>query len=198
MRPAAQSSPEVDSGLIVVDSAYSVLTLDRGAAAILNYYRHRRWEPIYTIDQQTIDVVHRMSDLASADHVLRIDLEEFICRLYVLDTCDAWVSQPLLALLLERHRRTRIIDEFAAHHHLTEREQQALKGLSMGLSTKVIAATMNIKPSTLRSFLRLIKIKMGAPTTSELMIRLLQSEAAGPPSLPVPFSGSTAPPSVPT
>ncbi len=176
MRSPTYTSPEIESGLILLDSSCSVVTLDGGAAAILANCRHRRREPP-SIDERIKEAVRRLSDPACSEHQVRIDLNDVICRTYLLESRDPSIAKPLIAVLLQRHQKSRdLLDDIAARYHLTQREQQALRGLSTGLSTKALAATMNIKPSTLRSFLRLIKIKMGAPTRSELMAKLLQRQ----------------------
>ena len=177
MRSPTHPSMEVESGLILLNSSCTVITVDRGAAAILNYYRDRSWEPAYTIDASIMEAVQRLSDPGCVEHVLRIDFDEFICRTYLLESQDTSVTQPLVALLLERHLKARdVIDQVGAQYHLTQREQQALRGLSLGLSTRALAATMNIKPSTLRAFLRLIKIKMGVRTRAEIMVKIIQEK----------------------
>jgi len=84
------------------------------------------------------------------------------------------LPKPLNALVFERHSEARdTIDEVGARYHLTAREQQALRGLSLGLGTKDLAAEMNIRPSTLLAFLRLIKIKMGVTTRSGILSKIL-------------------------
>ena len=178
VRSNAHPSPDVESGLILLDSSCAVVALDRGAGTILNCYRDRKGHPAYAIEPNILETVQRLSDPTSLERVVRIGLEEFICRAYVLEGHDPSVPQTLVALLLEKHEKARdAIDEVGAQYKLTKREQQAVRGLSLGLSTKVLAARMNIKPSTLRAFLRLIKIKMGVPTSAEIMVKILERQS---------------------
>jgi DNA-binding CsgD family transcriptional regulator len=60
----------------------------------------------------------------------------------------------------------------AAEYHLTDREQEALIGITMGLTCKEVAERMDISPNTVRAFLRLIMIKMGVPTRAGIVGRL--------------------------
>lgn len=65
----------------------------------------------------------------------------------------------------------------AAQYHLTEREGQALEGISAGLTTKEIAAGMNISPNTVRSLLRAVMLKMDVATHVALVAKLLADGA---------------------
>jgi len=162
-----------------MDSSYAIIALDQGAAAILDYHRDRsgKQEGAYPIDKNMIEAVRHagVSDPFGLENVFLIGIGEFTCRTYLLESQDASLAQPLVGVLLERHLEARdAIDEVSTRYHLTKREQQALRGLSMGLSIKALAAKMNIKPSTLRAFLRLIKIKMGETTRAGIMVKILQ------------------------
>jgi len=177
VRSLAQPSPDVESGLILLDSACAIVALDPGAATILKCYRSRKGQRAYSIEPNILETLQRLSDSSGREDVLRIGFEEFVCRSYALESHDTSLPQPLVALLLEKHWKARdAIDEVGVQYRLTKREQQAVRGLSLGLSTKVLAARMNIKPSTLRAFLRLIKIKMGVPTRAEIMVKILQRQ----------------------
>jgi len=66
------------------------------------------------------------------------------------------------------------IYEAALKYNLTEREQEALKGVSMGLSNKQLAERMNISPNTVRAFLRFIMVKMGVTSRSAIVAKILQ------------------------
>ena len=177
MRSNALPSPDVESGLILMDSSRAIVALDHGAATILSCYQNPKRKPAYTIEPNMLESVKRLSDPLCPERVLRIGFEEFICRTYALQSHDESLPQHLLALLIQKNGKTHdAIDEVGAEYGLTKREQQAIRGLSAGLSTKVLAARMNIKPSTLRAFLRLIKIKMGVPTRAEIMVKILQRQ----------------------
>lgn len=174
MRSPKHPAPQVESGLILLDSSRAVVSLDAGAAAILNCNADRVGELAHA-SPGVAEVVQRLADPSSTDQSVRLGFEDFTCRTYNLDMLNESLTEPLVGLLLERHWRAKdAIDEVGARYHLTKREQQALRGLSLGLSTKALAAKMNIRPSTLRAFLRIIKIKMGAPTRGEMMAKILQ------------------------
>src|SRR5579884_4552631 len=71
------------------------------------------------------------------------------------------------------------IFEIAVKYGLTKREQQALFGISTGLSNKEVAERMNISPNTVKSFLHIIMLKMGVTTRAEIAERI-QSASMSP------------------
>jgi DNA-binding CsgD family transcriptional regulator len=68
------------------------------------------------------------------------------------------------------------IRQLAAEHHLTDREGEALRGIALGLSTKELAEHMAISPNTVKSFVRLIMIKLGVGSRAGIMVKLLESK----------------------
>ena len=160
-------------------SSSSIVSLDRGAAEILHYNRMRSKsrEGTSIIDRDLREAVHRVreADPIRPETVVRIGVWNFTCRSYLLESHDS-SSAPLVAVLLERQvEPADAIAIVGARYNLTKREQQALQGLSVGLSIKGLARNMNIKPSTLHAFLRLIKIKMGVATRAGIMVKVLES-----------------------
>ncbi|MDX2150299.1 MAG: antitoxin Xre/MbcA/ParS toxin-binding domain-containing protein [Bryobacteraceae bacterium] len=64
----------------------------------------------------------------------------------------------------------------ARKHYLTDREQEALRGIALGLTTKEIALRMNVSPSTAKALIRLILIKMGVSSRAEVVAGLLAEQ----------------------
>jgi len=60
--------------------------------------------------------------------------------------------------------------------NLTQREQEVLKHLVQGLTGKAIANRMNISPNTVKAFLRMIMIKMGVSSRSEVVIKIIMTQ----------------------
>lgn len=69
--------------------------------------------------------------------------------------------------------------QIAAESHLTEREQQGLMGISMGLSSKEVATQMKTSPNTVKAFLRLIMIKMETASRAGLIVTAMPSPRSG-------------------
>ena len=68
------------------------------------------------------------------------------------------------------------VHQVGVEYSLTDREQEALIGVAMGLTSKELAVRMKISPNTVKAFLRLIMVKMGATTRAGIVGRLLDSE----------------------
>jgi len=80
-----------------------------------------------------------------------------------------------IALLLERQPSTllslkrRTWDEFK----LTQRERQTIELLLKGMTNKEIALSMNISPTTVKTYLRQIMTKMRVPTRAAIVGKIL-------------------------
>ncbi len=66
------------------------------------------------------------------------------------------------------------IEMVASQYHLTDREQEVLRGIAIGLTSKETAERMNISPNTVKSFRHIIMIKMGAGTRSGIVGKVLE------------------------
>jgi DNA-binding CsgD family transcriptional regulator len=82
------------------------------------------------------------------------------------------------AVLFER-RAERSIDiaQAAAEFHLSCREQETVAHLSKGLTSKEIAQRMDISPYTVKTYIRLVMIKMGVATRSGVVGKLVCNSA---------------------
>lgn len=179
MRTPKRSRIATETGLILMDPSLTIIALDRGAASILNSRVARGVKhPVYTLPEQILDALrgHDFADLSCLQMSLRVGIGDYICRAYFVEWRDGIVPRPIVALVLENQSSAiSAINNLAAQYHLTKREQEALRGMSMGLGSKELAERMNISPSTLRTFLRLMKIKMGATSRAGMLTRILQN-----------------------
>jgi DNA-binding CsgD family transcriptional regulator len=91
------------------------------------------------------------------------------------------VPNPLaLVLLLERSANGGVkLTEVCTRFGLTPREQETVKLLFEGLTSKEIAERMNISPNTVKAFLRLIMVKMGVSTRSGIIGKIAGSTQPG-------------------
>jgi DNA-binding CsgD family transcriptional regulator len=107
---------------------------------------------------------------------LRIGNSGFKCQVYVLDSQDDSFGEPMTALHLEKdYLAVDAVREIADKHHLTVREHEVLRGISMGFATKELAEWMNISPNTVKSFLRLVMIKLGVTTRAGIVAKILHN-----------------------
>ena len=91
----------------------------------------------------------------------------YLCRAFCLDCNNKGPFQPAFALILERYASgTTALSQMSQQFDLTEREIETVELLVHGLTSKEIAARMNISPNTVKAFVRLVMLKMGVSTRS--------------------------------
>jgi len=160
-----------------MDSSCAIIALDRGAADILQYHRDgsRRTETAYLIDRNILQAVHNARTIDSSGlQRVRVGSGDFTCRTYQLEGQDASLKESIGVLLERQWDVHDAVAEIGAQYKLTKREEQALRGLSLGLTTQALASKMNVRQSTLRAFLRLIRIKMGVTTRAGIIAKILE------------------------
>jgi DNA-binding NarL/FixJ family response regulator len=83
-------------------------------------------------------------------------------------------AQATTAILLERaQRRSFDSSQAAARFNLSQRERETVELLVHGYTSKEIASRMQISPDTVKTFVRLIMVKMGVSTRSGLVGKIL-------------------------
>ena len=106
----------------------------------------------------------------------------YLCRtLHVdLDGGNSGSERKTTLILLEREASpSRLLERKAAEDFgLTRREQQMVELLIEGMTTKEIARTLTVSPNTVKSFLRLVMIKMGVTTRSGIVGKVLRPRDA--------------------
>jgi len=95
----------------------------------------------------------------------------YVCRAFSLDSHSGTSGhQPSMALLVERGGKIpRDTWHLAEQFRLSARERETVEYLLHGLTSKEIATRMNISPNTVKAFIRLIMVKMGASTRSGIV-----------------------------
>jgi DNA-binding CsgD family transcriptional regulator len=107
----------------------------------------------------------------------------YVCRSFPLNlNGNAQVpNHPALVLLLERKTNGGVkLDEIRLRFGLTQREQETVKLLFEGLTSKEIADRMGISPNTVKAFLRLVMVKMGVSTRSGIVGKIAASKQITP------------------
>jgi DNA-binding CsgD family transcriptional regulator len=101
----------------------------------------------------------------------------YLCRAFLVDAHDKGPAHASVAVLLERGSSGLIALAQVSHQfNLTGREQEALEYLVQGLSSKEIADRMNISSNTVKTFLRLIMIKMGVSSRMAVVRKIITTE----------------------
>ena len=71
------------------------------------------------------------------------------------------------------------IAQLATQCGLTPREEEVLTAISIGLTGKEAACRMKISPNTVKTYLRLIMVKLGVTTRAAIVGRLLNFQSSG-------------------
>jgi len=171
-----------DVGLLFLDLSLRPIALDRGAASILNSTRPEGVNPDTFVPREIVNILRyrKPTDLPSENTSFHIGRSEYSFRVFLLGASSA-LTQPILALHLEKvSSASDAVYEIATRYNLSEREREVLRGISLGLANKDVAEKLGISPNTVKSFQRLVMLKMGAKTRAGMIAKLLQSETSAP------------------
>ena len=164
-----------------MDSSLNPIAADRGATAILGVSSPgaNGRQTILPKELQEVLKNHDPENLPENLQV-RIGNAGYNCRAFIIyPHDDAAEAGPPMMVALHFKKDASVsnsISRVAALYHLTDREQQALEGIAAGLTSKEIAAGMNISPNTVKSFLRIIMLKMGVATRVGLVRKVLEDK----------------------
>ena len=179
-RMAPQSpAPNRIEGVVLLDDNYSIVGHDQGAELILRNGAEPASSKLH-IPNEVSHALRIASDAPAGSAHMRVYIGELVyhCCVHValLDP-----QSRIRRVLIVHFSRDVSMDEalvkISAEYRLTVREQQALHGIVLGLSSKEVAQQMNISPNTVKAFLRLIMGKMGVSSRSAIMAKLFEPNA---------------------
>jgi DNA-binding CsgD family transcriptional regulator len=179
-RKKAPSSTSA-AGFLLLDSSLNPISFNAEATQILSY-------PEKVADLKRTEVflaakIHstllNRPGFGDAPFVteFRSGRRRYFCRAFVVDSQAEEPGQPSIAVLLERGPSglvplRRVIGQF----NLTQREREVLEYLLQGMSSKAIADRMELSPNTVKTFLRLIMIKMGVTSRSAIVSKIIMTQ----------------------
>jgi DNA-binding CsgD family transcriptional regulator len=171
----------LDKGMLITDSSLNVIACDAGATAILRSAEPGSDAPVgdISLPPEIVEPLVRRdpADFSPIGRYLQRGKHRYSCRAYIL---QAWHNSPfegLVAIHLQRAPcADDVICEVASQYSLTDRETEVLSGVAAGLTSKELADKMNIRPNTVKAFLRLIMIKMGVTTRSGILGLVLKHD----------------------
>jgi len=173
-----------ERGLVVIDSSLNLIACNNEAIRILAF--PERTEQIRKPDLWLIGKIrqHLVQHHARSRTIF---VKEFASarRTYSCSSCvltvraDGSSAKPLpLVLTFERKSlgasNLKVLSE---RFGLTGREQETVKLLLQGLTSKEIAGHMGISPNTVKAFVRLVMIKMGVSTRSGIAGKIVVPDA---------------------
>ena len=175
--PLSAQSRRAKAGLILLDPAFRIIGLDRGAAAILDGADRLAAQRHFGLSVPKTILAALRRCPPGEDSSFKIPLQAggvvYRCSAYRVESHIK--GSRILALHLERcHSGPDTLDELSSEYGLTDREQEALRGISLGLTTKEVAERMKISPNTVKAFLRLIMLKMSVNSRAGITAKLLE------------------------
>lgn len=173
---ATKLAPVTD-GIVVVDASFQPVALDRGAEEIFRSLLGHASNGAVGLPQPILKLLQSYS---GQDHdgsfvCVSEDGRHYSCRAFMLKMRNG--GEPMLTLYLRREvSLVEAVHQIAVEYRLTDREEEALMGLAMGLSSKELAEKMKISPNTVKAFVRLAMIKMGASSRARLIAKVLDRQ----------------------
>jgi DNA-binding CsgD family transcriptional regulator len=189
--PRADSNNSVDRlpalpalGFVVADAALRPLSANHEAIAILLYPGaleppHSFTEAFEKKIRRSLLCAHSLSSSPNTTNPVvqfKSGRREYLCRAFLLDHESNKEISNAAAVLLVIERRVSgclAVCQITQKFHLTHREEEVLTLLLQGLSSKEMAGRMRISLNTVKAFMRLVMIKMGASSRSEIAATVL-------------------------
>jgi DNA-binding CsgD family transcriptional regulator len=173
MEKAAQAMYPTD-GFLLLDERLLPLFINPVATQILlypgNLTSQKGLKTSLNTKIRSILVSHTGSGAPTIVTSVQSGRRLYQCRSYQVNRLGTGNSQSSIAVLLERSaNKPRSLIQISDKYHLTSREKEVSHHLIEGLTTKEIATRMNLSPHTVKTFLRLIMVKMGVSTRSGIL-----------------------------
>jgi DNA-binding CsgD family transcriptional regulator len=178
------SETEIVEGMVLVDLSRQPVAMDAGGEAILRELNEERagGNSPMELPEELTEALNGAECAALNAPAMRMNGGEsqFSCRIFLLQPQDDMMPEALFAVHMKRERSVaEAVRRVGKLYHLTVREQEALVGIAMGLTSRQLADRMSISPNTVNAFLRLIMVKMGVTTRAGLVGKLLNGKPVG-------------------
>ena len=171
-----------EAGMILMDLSLEPLAIDQGATSILAARsRDRRCEdtvdsdPSLAVQGEVRDLMRHAEPAGPAS--LKVSFLVGGCaysgRTYLVEPHGARPSLIVLYLKRDISECDRLA-QVSSRYRLTDRERETLRGIALGLTNKELAQRMNIAPNTVKTFLRLVMVKMGVSRRTGIVAKLLE------------------------
>jgi DNA-binding CsgD family transcriptional regulator len=178
------TAPRYMEGVILLDVDLQVLGFDEGASTILkeSHQPEPESERLLQVPPEILDALRdrHASDLLPRRFRIQLGPSMYICRIHAARSCGNGFPGGVTVLHLMRElSMDDALTQFSAKYHLTTREQQTLRGVLSGLTSKEVAEQMSISPNTVKSFLRLVMGKMGVSSRTGIVAKLFEPNGHG-------------------
>jgi DNA-binding CsgD family transcriptional regulator len=167
-------------GLIVVDTSAKVVGSNAEVLQILTFPEHPR--NIHNLGAWLAKKVRSSLAEGATSGLAKVQSARrtYLCRSFPLDLPENHHNHnnrqlgKLTIVIIERKSHESVtIAEISERFGLTAREQETVQFLREGFTSKEIAQRMKISPNTVKAFIRLVMVKMGASTRSGIVGKIL-------------------------
>jgi DNA-binding CsgD family transcriptional regulator len=171
-------------GFVVADASLRPLSANHEAISILLYpgaleAPHSFAEAFEEKIRRGLVRAQSVSSSQNATHPVihfKSGRREYLGRAFLLNHENKNGISNAAAVLIVMERRVSgcpAVCQITQKFHLTHREEEVLTLLLQGLSSKEMAGRMRISLNTVKAFIRLVMIKMGASSRSEIAATVL-------------------------
>lgn len=167
------------AGLILLDDRYRLIYHNPEALRILTYADQVTKDPADSVPralQSLLAPCRGGAGPASTD--FKSGRRRYVSRFFALVPGHEKSDHASTGILLER-AAPNVMDISAASRQfgLTQREQQTVELLTLGLTSKEIASRMSISPNTVKAFFRLVMTKMAVSTRSGIVGKIARMQS---------------------
>jgi DNA-binding CsgD family transcriptional regulator len=173
---------KLQAGLLLVDSKLKLLHFNSEAVKILAYpttpERIKRLDVFLSDRVKSGLIAERTAESPTFAKEFKSGNRRYNCRTFTLEPQEAEAFRQATVLLLERNPfRVSALSQASQNFGFTPRENQTVELLLQGLTGKEIASRLDISPNTVKTFLRLVMVKMGVTTRSGIVGKIFTSPA---------------------
>lgn len=168
-------------GLIVTDASLAVIAYNGEALQILTYpaqLSEIRHVESWLSNKIRSDLSRRQSPSRFVEE-FRSARRKYLCRSFALDLKTngngSSGSRWQLVMLERRGTDSVKLTQISERFGLTAREEETVRHLLKGFTSKEIAQRMAISPNTVKAFLRLVMVKMNVSTRSGIIGQIVGS-----------------------
>jgi DNA-binding CsgD family transcriptional regulator len=163
-------------GLVLFDSTNHPIYFNREAVQVLTYpHVFERGDELASVLPPQIRSMLRNPTREVPVTEFRSGRRHYLCRLFNVAHNSQKPSLGVKALWIVRSASQPVyLSETAERFRLTPREQQTAVLLMDGLTSKEIATRMKISLNTVKTFVRILMIKMEVPTRSGIVGKLMR------------------------
>jgi DNA-binding CsgD family transcriptional regulator len=163
-------------GLLLLDSSRVLIYINELAIQLLSYPQL----PVEAapLKKHLLDKIQLL--LPSGESTLPVKFtsgrRQYSCNIQSVTPSSGTPNNAIAVLLERKPSRSVDIEQAATKFRLSQRERETVTYLLQGLTSKEIAKQMTISPYTVKTYLKLIMIKMTVSTRSGIVGKLVSNE----------------------